>query len=258
MRVVELIKEGSIATVIINRPKFLNSLSNAVLNELKEILEKIKSDRNIKAVIISGAGQKAFVAGADISEMNNMTFEEGYRYSKLGQELFTYIENLPQPVIAAVNGYALGGGFELAMACDLIIASDKAKFGLPEITLGVIPGYGGTQRLSRIIGKRKALELILTGEIIDAKRAEELGILNLVVEDEKLIDYCKKLAQKISNNGQVAVRAAKEAVVKGLNSELNSALAIENSLFGLCFATEDRREGMKAFLQKRRPNFKDC
>ncbi len=257
MSMVELREEGPIAIVTINKPKLLNALCTNVLNELKELFEKIKLNKKIKTVIITGAGEKAFVAGADISQMENMTTEQGYRYSTLGQEIFALIENLPQPVIAAVNGYALGGGFELAMSCDLIIASNKAKFGLPEVTLGIIPGYGGTQRLSRIIGKRKALELILTGEIIDSKKAEQLGILNSVVEHEKLIDYCMELAQKISNKGQIAVRAAKEAVVKGSNSDLNSALAIENSLFGLCFATEDRKEGIKAFLEKRKPNFQD-
>ncbi|ABB14662.1 enoyl-CoA hydratase-related protein [Carboxydothermus hydrogenoformans] len=257
MSVIEMVREEGIAILTINRANVLNALNTEVLLELKKVLSQIKEDTSIKVVIITGAGEKAFVAGADISEMVKQSVDEGYRYSRLGQEVLALIENLPQPVIAAVNGYALGGGCELAMACDMRIASEKAKFGLPEINLGIIPGFGGTKRLTELVGKAKAMELILTGEMIDAAQAERLGLVNQVVKADKLLETAKTLAQKIASKSQIAVRAAKLAVNKSLYTDIETANACEAGLFGVCFASEDRKEGMMAFLEKRPAKFKN-
>lgn len=257
MGVVNYEKEDNIGIITINRPQALNALSTEVLYELRTILQQIKEDSRVKVVIITGMGDKAFVAGADIAEMVAKTVDEGYRYSRLGQEIFSMIESLPQPVIAVVNGYALGGGCELAMACDLRIASEKARFGQPEINLGIIPGYGGTQRLPRLIGKTKAMELLLTADMIGAAEAERLGLVNTVVPADKLMDTAKAMANKIAAKGQIAIRATKAAVNKGLQADIDTACAYEAGLFGVCFASEDRKEGMAAFMEKRPAKFQD-
>ncbi|MGB9662235.1 MAG: enoyl-CoA hydratase-related protein [Moorellaceae bacterium] len=256
MSAVRFEKEEHLAIITIDRPQTLNALNTEVLSELKTILQQIKGDNTLKAVIITGAGDKAFIAGADISEMVKQTVQEGYQFCRLGQEVCALIEQLPQPVIAAINGYALGGGCELAMACDLRIASERAKFGQPEINLGIIPGYGGTQRLPRLVGKTKAMELILTGEMIGAVEAERLGLVNQVVPPDRLMEAAKALAKKIAGKGEIAVRAAKAAINKGLQADIDTACACEAGLFSLCFASEDRKEGMTAFLERRPAQFR--
>lgn len=255
MALVEVVKEEGIALITINRPEALNALSSAVNKQLAAALEDVEEDKDIRAVIITGAGQKAFVAGADIAEMQPKNSEEAYNFCRLGQQVFARIESLSKPVIAAVNGFALGGGCELAMACDIRLASKNAKFGQPEINLGIIPGYGGTQRLPRLIGKGKALELMLTGEMIAAEEAERLGLVQGVVDGD-VVAKARELAQKIAAKGALAVRYVKAAVQHGLEADQERAIAYEASLFGLCFATEDQKEGMAAFLEKRKPTFK--
>ena len=247
-------KEEAIAVLTMNRPKMLNALNSETLSELKSALESLEKDKEVKAVVITGA-ERAFVAGADISEMIDMNALEGQNYGKLGQEAFFKIENLRKPVIAAVNGFALGGGCELAMACDIRIASSKAKFGQPEVNLGVTPGFGGTQRLPRLVGKAKAKELIFTGDIINADEALRIGLVNQVVEPEKLMEESKNLAKKIASKGQIAVQLAKADINYGMEVDLASGCTIEVDAFGLCFSTKDQKEGMKAFLEKRKPKF---
>jgi len=216
----------------------------------------LAQDSDVGIVIITGAGEKAFVAGADIKEMKDMSPLEARNFMHFGQGVFNDIENLPKPTIAAVNGFALGGGCELALSCDMIIASEKAKFGLPEVTLGIHPGFGGTQRLPRLIGSAKAKELIFTGKMIDANEALRIGLVNKVVPPENLMDVAKALAQKILKNGQLAIRLVKSAINAGLNVPLEKGLAYEAVTQGLAFTTEDKNEGLEAFLEKRKPNFK--
>lgn len=246
--------EDSVGIVTINRPKYLNALNTEALTELKGAIDKL--EKEAKVIIITGA-ERAFVAGGDIGEMMKMSPLEAKRYSQLGHETLFKIEDMSRVVIAAVNGYALGGGCELAMACDIRIASEKAKFGQPEINLGVTPGFGGTQRLPRLVGKAVAKELVLTGRVIDASEALRIGLVNSVVEHEKMMVEAKALAREIASKGQIAVKLAKEDINKGLDVDLGSGCAIETNNFALCFSTMDKREGMKAFLEKRKARFKD-
>ncbi|MAU70993.1 MAG: enoyl-CoA hydratase [Pseudozobellia sp.] len=245
---------GAIGQVVINRPKKLNALNKETLQELHEAFSALEEDDEVKTIILTGSGEKAFVAGADISEFAHFSEEEGGRLAAEGQKaVFNYIENLPKPVIAAINGFALGGGLELAMACHFRVASHNARMGLPEVSLGVIPGYGGTQRLPQLIGKGRALELIMTASMIDVDRALSYGLVNHVVSQEELIEFCEKLADKISNNSPVAISHAIKAVNAGFKNSNGYAAEIE--AFGACFGTEDFKEGTTAFLEKRKADF---
>ncbi len=247
--------DNGIATITMNRPQALNALNTATLKELDNLLDVIAGDSGVKVVILTGSGEKAFVAGADIAEMKPLSALEGRAFGKMGQAVFNKLENLPQPVIAAVNGFALGGGCELAMACDLRIASDKAKFGQPEVSLGITPGFGGTQRLPRLVGKGRAMELLFTGDVIDAAEAYRIGLVNKVVASDELLATAKAAAQKIMARAEVAVQLCKAAINEGLNMDLASGMAYEREVFGLCFATSDQKEGMAAFLEKRAASF---
>ncbi len=248
-------KQGRICLVKINHPEALNALNTAILLELEQAFGEIAADHETDVVILTGEG-RAFVAGADISEMSVMRAEEGKRFGRLGASVFRKIELLEKPVIAAVNGFALGGGCELAMACDIRIASSKAKFGQPEVGLGITPGFSGTQRLPRLVGPGKAKELIFTAAVIHAEEACRIGLVNKVVEPEELMNECLALAHTIASKAQLAVRYSKEAINRGLETDIETGLDIETSLFGLCFATADQKEGMDAFLWKRQPEFK--
>ena len=245
-----------IATIFFNRPKALNALNNALFDELDIALDQVRDNTDIRVLILTGSGDKAFVAGADIAELVKMNPLEGKSFSRKGQKVFSKIEDLPIPVIAAVNGFALGGGLEAALGCDFIYASDKALFGLPEISLGLIPGFGGTQRLARRIGANRAKELIFTGKNIKAQEALEYGIVNKVIEDDKLIEEVLKTANLIASKGKVALRSAKEVIQNGLNTDIETGCRIENDVFGLNMSSEDAKEGTHAFLEKRKPVFK--
>jgi enoyl-CoA hydratase len=244
-----------IATVTINRPRALNALNEATLKELLCLFASIQADATVKVVILTGTGEKAFVAGADIAEMQPIDAVTGRQFALLGHQLAAAIESLPKPVIAAVNGFALGGGCELALCCDIRLASETARFGQPEINLGVIPGFGGTQRLPRLIGKGRACELLLTGDMIDAAEAYRIGLANKVLPAAELLPAARKLAATIAAKGQLAVGFAKAALRNGLETDLTRACAYEADLFGLCFATADQKEGMQAFLEKRPAQF---
>lgn len=248
-------RDGQVAVLTINRPKVLNALNEATLRDLDAALDQIEQDREIRVVIITGAGEKAFVAGADISFMENLTPLEAKKFARLGQKVFSRIENLPQPVIAAINGYALGGGCELAMACDIRVASTKAKLGQPEVNLGLIPGFGGTQRLTRLVNPGLAKEILFTADTYDAETAQRIGLVNHVVAPEELMQFCKDMAARIASRGPVAVQLCKEAVNDGLEMDLEKALIHEADLFAVVFASEDRSEGIAAFLAKRKPEF---
>jgi enoyl-CoA hydratase len=248
--------KNRIAFVTINRPEKLNALNRDTLNELKTCFEKIKSDSEINVVILAGAGEKAFVAGADISELNKLNEADGKTFSEFGQGVFNQIEQLNKPVIAAVIGFALGGGSELAMACHIRLASEKAKFGQPEVNLGIIPGYGGTQRLARLVNTGRAAELILTGDIIDANEAYRIGLVNKVYPPEELMTKAVELAEKISSKGQIAVELSLKAIVSTNELPESDGLKFEAELFGKCCGTEDFIEGTSAFLEKRKPEFK--
>ncbi len=247
--------ENGVATIAINRPKALNALNLATLTELKDVVEKIAVDKAVQVVIITGAGEKSFVAGADIVEMSTKNAVEGRVWGQVGQNIFTEIENLPQPVIAAVNGFALGGGCELACACDIRYASENAKFGQPEVGLGITPGFGGTQRLTRVVGRGHAKELIYTANIIDAQEALRIGLVNKVVPQAELMDVVMKVAKTITKKAPVAVQLAKAAINRGINCDVVTGISYEAEVFGLCFATADQKEGMKAFIEKRKPTF---
>lgn len=247
-------KEGNIAIVKINRPKALNALNSKTLTELDSIIQEISEDKDIYVVILTGEG-KAFVAGADISEMKDLNAVEGKAFGILGNKVFRNLEKLDVPVIAAVNGFALGGGCELAMACDIRIASSKAKFGQPEVSLGITPGFGGTQRLSRLVGEGIAKELIYTCDMIKAEEALRVGLVNKVVEPELLLDEAKSMANKIAKNAPIAIAQCKVAINRGLQMDIDNALAFESEAFGLCFSTEDQKEGMTAFVEKRDKSF---
>ena len=249
--------ENEIAVVTISREKYLNALNSETLAELRECFENIAERKDVRVLILTGAGKKAFVAGADISEMVNATPAEGRKMGMLAKEAFMLLETMPQVTIAAVNGYALGGGCEISMACDIRIASDNAKFGQPEVGLGILPGFGGTQRLARLVGKGRAKELIFTCDQIDAQEAYRIGLANKVVPQEELLDTCKAMAEKIMSKGSYAISLAKEAINTGLETDLASGLTLEADLFGLSFSTADKKEGMTAFLEKRKANLTD-
>ncbi len=249
-------QNGVIATITINRPKKLNALNKATLEELHEAFVDAQTNNSIRVIILTGAGEKAFVAGADISEFSNYDTAQGADLARKGQELvFNLIQNLKTPVIAAVNGFALGGGLELAMACHFRVASDNAKMGLPEVSLGVIPGYGGTQRLAQLVGRGKAMEMIMSAAMITAGEALKYGLVNYVVTPEELLPFCEKLASRISRNSSTAIAAAIKAVNANYNKDING-FDEEIKQFGNCFGTPDFVEGTTAFLEKRKPNFK--
>ena len=244
-----------IAVVTINRPEALNALNEATLAELRVFFTEVNGNDAVQVVIVTGSGQKAFVAGADIVAMQQLSALEARQFSKLGHEMMRSIECCSCPVIAAVNGFALGGGCELALSCDIRIASDNARFSQPEANLGVIPGFGGTQRLARIVGKGRALELLFTGDMIGAVEAHRIGMVNRVVAQEELLETATAMATKIISKGPYAVRQVKEAVRIGLEMDLDRANQYETEMFGLCFASQDQKEGMLAFLEKRPANF---
>ncbi len=247
--------QDGIALITMNRPKALNALNRETLDELNQLVDRLAKDSTVQVVILTGSGDKAFVAGADISQMQSMSALEGRNFGKLGQAVFNKLENLPQPVIAAINGFALGGGCELAMACDIRIASEKAKFGQPEVTLGITPGFAGTQRLPRLVGKGRAKQLLYTDDVIDAAEAYRIGLVNVVVSAEELMTTAKAMAQKIQSRAAVAVQLCKAAVNEGLDTDLETGTAYEAEVFGLCFATADQKEGMAAFTEKRKAQF---
>ncbi len=246
-----------IATVTMNRPAAMNAMTRGTLEELECVVAEIERDSEIRAVIVTGAGAKAFVAGADIAVMRDMISAEARELALLAHRIYAAMEASSKPFIAAVNGYALGGGCELALACDIRLASQNAKFGQPEINIGILPGFGGSQRLPRLIGKGRALEMILTGEMIDAEEALRIGLVNRVVPQEELLEEARKLAAKIASKGRVATRLCKEAVVHGMEMDLARACFYEAELFGYSFSTFDQKEGMGAFLEKRPPVFQD-
>jgi len=248
------LKDG-ISLITINRPKYLNALNLETLKEIDQVLEKVKEEDEVQVVIMTGAGEKAFVAGADISEMKDMDPIKAKEFAELGQKILRKIELMKKVVIAAVNGYALGGGCELAMACDLRIASKNAKFGQPEVGLGIIPGFGGTQRLPRIVGMSKAKELIFTGEIINAEEALRIGLVSKVVEQEKLLEEAQNIAKKIMSKSMIAISLAKEAINMGGSMDIEAGMSFEAKAFALCFSTYDQKEGMIAFMEKRAPKF---
>ena len=248
-------QENGLATITINRPKKLNALNKATIEELHNALKYLEEDTDVKVIVMTGSGEKAFVAGADISEFAHFSIEDGGRLAAKGQEmLFDYIENFSKPVIAAVNGFALGGGLELAMSCHFRIASDNARMGLPEVSLGVIPGYGGTQRLPQLVGKGKAMELIMTAGMIPADEALSCGLVNHVTTQEELLPLAQKLAGKIMRNSSVAIGAAIRAVNANYTDGVNG-FTVEVEEFGNCFGTEDFKEGTTAFLEKRKADF---
>lgn len=248
--------DAELAIVTVDRQEKLNALNAEVFAELDRAFEGLLSDDDIRGVVVTGAGEKAFVAGADIGELAQMDAMSGVQVSRTGQAVFDAIERFPKPVIAAVGGFALGGGCELALACHLRVASENARFGLPEVGLGIIPGYGATARMARLVGLGRALELMLTGDMVDANRAYDIGLVNAVVPKQELLDRAKELARKITGKGPDAVRLALKSVYSAMDVPLKTALETESSHFGLLASTEDMREGMTAFLEKRKPEFK--
>ena len=248
-------KIEGIGTITVNRPKVLNALNKQTMMELKDVIAHIAIDPEVAAVIITGSGDKSFVAGADIGEMRHLSAMEGRAWSKYSQTVFNEIENLPKPVIAAINGYALGGGCELAMSCDIRVASEKARFGQPEVSLGFIAAFAGTQRLPRLVGKGRAKELLFTGDLITATEAYRIGLVNKVVPGDELMSVAKEMALKIMSRGPIAVTLSKAAVNEGMDMDFESAQAYEAEVFGLCFSTSDQTEGMSAFIEKRKASF---
>lgn len=246
---------NAICTLAISAPKSLNALNSTILKELDHFISNI--DNDIRVLIITGDGEKSFVAGADISEMQNLNEQEGFEFGKLGAQVFRKIETLAIPVIAAVNGFALGGGCELAMACDIRIASNKAKFGQPEVGLGIIPGFSGTYRLTKCVGMGHAKEMIYTGKVIRADEALRIGLVNAIYEPESLMDEAMKLAKMMTKNAPIAIRLAKECINEEYDLAADEAIAFENKLFGQCFATKDQKTGMTAFLNKQEANFQN-
>ena len=251
MQTVLYTQEGAVGVVTIDRPKALNALNSTVLDELRQAFEAIDLE-TVRCVVITGSGEKSFVAGADIGEMSNLTQGEAEAFGKKGNDLFRMIETFPVPVIAAVNGYALGGGCELALCCDIRICSDNAQFGQPEVGLGITPGFGGTQRLVRAVGPGRAKEMIYAARNIKADDALRVGLVNAVYPQAELMPAAMKLAGTIAKNAPIAVRACKKAINEGTQVDMDSAIVIEEKLFGSCFETEDQREGMQAFLEKRK------
>jgi len=248
-------KKGAIAYVTVNRPKVLNALNARTLRELRAVFEEARRDETVRGVILTGAGGKSFVAGADVAELAKVTAMEAAEMTSNGQAVTRLIETLGKPVIAAVNGFALGGGCELAMACTIRLATESATFGQPEVKLGVIPGYGGTQRLPRLVGRGRALQLILSGDVIDAHEAYRIGLVNEVVPVDGVIARAEAILQQIDANAPLAVKFAIEAVDKGLEASQTEGLVIESAFFAICAATEDKKEGTLAFLEKRAPTF---
>ena len=247
--------ENHIATITINRPEKLNALNKNTIEELHDVFQNLENDNDVRVIILTGSGEKAFVAGADISEFAHFSIEEGAQLAAQGQEiLFDFVQNLKKPVIAAVNGFALGGGLELAMACHFRVASDNAKMGLPEVSLGVIPGYGGTQRLPQLVGKGRAMEMIVTAGMISAEEAKQFGLVNHVVTQEELLSFCADIAKKILRNSPVAIGYAIKAVNANFEDGVNG-FKTEIKSFGKCFGTADFKEGTTAFLEKRKAAF---
>ncbi len=257
METIILEYDGPIGILKFNRPEVLNALNRQVFSELITVLSKIEREKLPKVLILTGSGERAFVAGTDITEMENLSSFKAREFALLARHAIDKIYGLDRPVIAAINGFALGGGCEVAMACDIRIASEKAKLGQPETNLAILPGSGGTQRLPRLIGLSKAKQLIFTGEIIDAKKAHELGLVDLVVPHDQLMIEAKKMASTISNKSKICLALAKTAVNRGWDMDLQTALDYEIECFSQCFATKDQKEGMRAFLEKRKPNFID-
>ncbi len=249
------VTEGSVAIIRFNRPKALNAINSEVLAELSDALDKIEEDKSVKVLVLTGEGEKAFVAGADISYMVDLSPLQARRFSRDGQELLFRLENLSVPVIACVNGFALGGGTEIAMACDFIYASENAKFGQPEINLGIIPGFGGTQRLSRRVGTALAKELCMTGVMISAEDAKEIGLVNKVFPPEKLWEGTMKTANILASKGKVSIKAVKNSIDRGVDLDLRSGCYLEADAFAVCKSSPDAKEGMTAFLEKRKPEF---
>ncbi len=254
-KVIEVVESSGVVRLTISRPKALNALNSAVLTELERLLCELEQRNDLRAVLITGAGEKSFVAGADITEMKDKTPEEARAFASQALRTTKRLETLPVPVVALVNGFCLGGGCELALACDWAVASDNAVFGQPEVLLGVIPGFGGTQRLPRRVGPAMALDLVTTGRKIDAQEALRIGLVNRVMPQAELEAYADELTKQLAGNGPQAVRASKQAVHDGMEQELDSALALETALFAFCFAGEEQKEGMSAFVEKRKPNF---
>jgi enoyl-CoA hydratase len=248
--------DADLAIVTVDRQEKLNALNAEVFAELDQAFENLLHDDDVRAVIVTGAGDKAFVAGADIGELAKMDAMDGVRVSRTGQAVFQAIERFPKPVLAAVGGYALGGGCELAMACHIRVASENARFGIPEVSLGIIPGYGGTVRLARLVGLGRAVEMALTGEMVGAQEALEMGLVTHVVPREELMNRSKSILGKVTKNGPLAIRMILESVYRGMDMTLLEATGVESSLFGLLASTEDVKEGMTAFLEKRKPEFK--
>jgi enoyl-CoA hydratase len=248
--------QDGLATISINRPKALNALNPEVIEELGEAIKFISKNKEVRVLIITGTGDKAFVAGADIGAMSQMSPLEAKRFSAAGQEVLLAMEALEIPIIAAVNGFALGGGTEIAMACDFIYASEKAKFGQPEINLGIIPGFGGTQRMARLVGKGWAKELCLTGEMISAQQAKEIGLVNKVFPHEELMTEVVKTGKLMASKGRAALRAVKQAMNRGFDVDLRNGCAMEVDAFAIAFTSPDAKEGLTAFLEKRKPEFK--
>lgn len=248
-------RDEELAVIVVDRQEKMNALNPDVVKELGQALDRVREDDDVRGVILTGAGEKAFVAGADIGELARMEPLSGVEISRQGQGVFQSLERLGKPVLAAVGGYALGGGCELALACHLRIASENARFGLPEVGLGIIPGYGGTIRLARIVGLGRALEMTLTGEMVGAEKAEAMGLVSAVVPRDELMEKAKELMRTITKNGPVALRMALESVYRALDTSTREALDFESSLFGLLASTSDMKEGMHAFLEKRKPEF---
>jgi len=246
----------NVATLTVNRPRSLNALNSEVLGELECALYELNLDDGVKAVVLTGAGERAFVAGADIKEMAEMNAFQGHAFARKGQQVMLLMERMRKPVIAAVNGYALGGGLELALACDFIYASSNAKLGFPEVTLGIMPGFGGTQNLARLIGPNRANEMIFTGRMLDADKACAWGIVNEVFPPEELLAKARETAQAIAQVAPLGVSSAKDAIANGLNMGKEDGFRYEAALFGVLFSTEDQREGMGAFVEKRQAGFK--
>lgn len=249
-------KEGPILTITFNRPKAMNALSPDVVEEFSKAITEAEADDEVQVVLITGAGDKAFIAGADISVMQHFGPLQAKWMASRGQEVFFQLERMPKPTVAVVNGFALGGGCELAMACDFIYASENAKFGQPEINLGIIPGFGGTQRLPRLVGKGWAKELCMTGDMVSAQQAKEIGLVNKVFPAGELMDAAKKTAKKLASKGRVALREIKQLIDLGPEVDLKSAMLMEANAFGVCFGSEDAVHGLKAFLANEKPDFK--
>jgi len=250
MAFVEVTQQGHIGIITMNRPETLNALSSAVFSDLLKAFDAVETNDDIYVVVVTGAG-RSFVAGADISEMASMNVTAGKKFGDLGNQAMLRLEMMEKPTIAAINGFALGGGCELSMACDIRIASEKAKFGQPEVGLGITPGFGGTQRMPRIVGTAAAMELILTADVINAQKALEIGLVSKVVAPDALMDTAMELANKIASKAQLAVRAAKQAVRRGIQCDMSTAVTYEALAFGTCFGTEDQKDSMKAFVEKK-------